>query len=120
MSTQKIITVEDIQDLRLDDRIKEELYDLKETAEQSGAIRSVLNSEGWDQLKDAIVEDAQAAIYSILSAWKEGETVKLDRSIARLEQLLTLYTTVQGSGRDAKEAEELLAQRVQDIVGRIG
>lgn len=120
MVTKKIITVEDIQDLRLDERIKEELYDLKETAEQAGAIRSLLNSDGWGELKEAILDDAQTAIFAVIAAWKEGETVKLDRAIARLEQLITIYTTVQGSGRDAKEAEELLAQRVQDIVERIG
>lgn len=116
MSQKKIIDVEDIQNLRLDDRIKEELYDLKETAEQAGALKHLLNSEGWDELKKAVLDDAQTAIFNVIKYWKEGETVLLDRSIARLEQILTMYTTIEGSGRDANEAEELLANRVQDIV----
>lgn len=120
MSTKKIITVEDIQDLRLDESIKAELYDLKDTAEKAGAIKHLLNSDGWQELTESILEDATTAIFAVIKHWKDGETVKLDRSIARLEQIITLYTTVQGSGEDSKEAEELLSERVQQIITRMG
>lgn len=118
----KIITAEDIQDLRLDEKIKEELYDLKETAEQAGAIGHLLNSEGWQELKEAILEDAQGAIFEVIRTWRDPTqgSLHLDVAIARMEQLITFYSTVQGSGRDAKEAEDLLANRVQEIVSRMG
>lgn len=113
----KVIQYEDIQNLRLDETIKAELYDLKDTAEQAGAIKHLLNSEGWDEVKKAILSDAANAVFDVIKNWKEGETIALDRAIARLEQLITIFTTVEGSGRDAKEAEELLTQRVEQIVG---
>lgn len=121
MSTpDKIIEAEDIGNLRLDERIKEELYDLKDTAEKAGALRSLLNSEGWQELKEIVLEDVQTALLAVITNWKEGNVRGTDVAIARLEQLITLYSTVQGSGKDEKEAQELLAQRVKEIVGEMG
>lgn len=118
--TKRVITAEDIANLRLDETIKAELYDLKETSEQAGAVKALLNSEGWSELKKAIVEDVQVAIFSVIENWKKGETVLLDRSIARLEQILTLYTTIEGSAIDKKEADDLLATRVEQIIATMG
>lgn len=118
--SKKIISADDIAHLRLDERIKEELYDLKETADTAGAIQHLLNSEGWQELKKTVLEDAQVAIFNVISYWKEGDSVKLNMAIARMEQVITFYNTIEGSGQDAKEAEALLAQRVQDIVGTMG
>ena len=114
------VDIEDLKELRLDETIKEELYALKDTADNAGALRALLRSEGWQELKKAVLEDAQTAIFSVIKYWKEGETRKLDMAIARLEQLIVLYNTVEGSGETAKEAETLLEQRVQEILSEIG
>ena len=118
--THKIVTVEDIQALRLDETIKEELYDLKDSADKADAIKHLLNSDGWQEIKEALLEDAQTAILEVILYWKAGETKKLDMAIAKMEQVITFYNTVEGSGRDAKEAELLLSQRIKEIVTGMG
>ena len=120
MKKPKTIEVEDIQALRLDEAIKDELYSLKETAEEAGALKHLLFSDGWDELKKVLLEDAQTAILQVILVWKEGDERKLDVAIARMEQTITFFNTISGSGANAKEAEELLAQRVEDIVEQMG